>query len=169
MSSPTNLEPNPPENLTLAATLNGLVATLKCSEEGFRAAATRFTNPKLGDQFMAYAYERERFASQFQDLVADLGGIAVLSGSTANAIHRGWQHLKDALKGIDDLGVLAEAEAGETSVAAYLQNAMGKGLPDDIDEILESQIEDILAERDHIKELQGRVVMVAGLRTAKID
>jgi uncharacterized protein (TIGR02284 family) len=156
-------------NEALAATLNGLVVTLKCSEEGFRGAAIRFTNPKLGDQFITYACERERFASEFQDMVANLGGKPELSGSTACAIHLGWQRLKDSTHGIDDLGILAEAQNGETSVAEYLRCTIAKGLPDEVQEIVEAQLEDVVASRDHLKELQENVVIVAGKPTAKTD
>ena len=164
-----NLEPNPAANLTLAATLNGIVATLKCSEEGFRGAAKRFLNPKLTETFMFYAFERQRFASEFQDLVANLGGIAELKGTISCALHRGWLNLKDTIEGMNDLGILAEAEVGETSVADHLQEVCSSGLPDNIREMLEPQIEDILKDRDYIKELQTQVVMVAGHPTAKID
>jgi uncharacterized protein (TIGR02284 family) len=164
-----NPEPNASANLTLAATLNGLIATLKCSEEGFRGAAKRFLNPKLRETFVFYALERERFASEFQDLVANLGGVAELNGTTACAVHRDWQNLKDAIQGINDLGILAEAEVSETSIAKYLQDAISGGIPDNIREMLESQIEDILKARDHITELQTHVVTVAGQPTAKTE
>ena len=144
----------------IRSTLNKLIETLKDGEEGFRSAAEKLKDTSIRSEFMSWANQRARFASEMQSAVSSLGGEASTSGSASGAIHRGWIGLKSALTGNDDHAIVAEAERGEDVAVGSFRDAMSKDLPTDIRTIVERQYRDIQTAHNQVRSLRD------GLKTS---
>src|SRR5919108_547461 len=93
--------------------LNGLIATCKDGEEGFRTAAEGLKDPGTKSLFLQFSRERGEMARELEAEVRRLGRDPDESGSMSGAIHRGWMNIKSAITGKNDSSIISEAERGE--------------------------------------------------------
>ncbi|HVW83839.1 MAG TPA: PA2169 family four-helix-bundle protein [Bryobacteraceae bacterium] len=138
----------------IRSTLNNLIETLKDGEEGFRTSAEKVKDSALRSQFMNFASQRQRFASDLQGMVARIGGEPETSGSASGAMHRGWMNLKAALAGNDDHAILEEAERGEDAAVKSYRDALSKDLPSDIRNTVEQQYREIQNAHTQVRALR---------------
>jgi len=136
--------------------LNDLVETSINGEKGFRAAAEDTKNPDLKALFQRRAEDCSAGATELQACVTRLGGKPENSGSAAGAIHRGWTNLKAAVTGRSDEAILEECERGEDVAKQQYADALNKGLPADVQAIVQRQYEGVLRNHDQIRDLRNR-------------
>src|SRR5439155_24087068 len=95
------------------ATLNGLIATSRDGDEGFRTCAEAVKNPQLKTFFEQKAQRCALGAAQLQQKVRELGGDPERSGSTAGALHRYSSNLRSTLARMYENAILDDSHPGE--------------------------------------------------------
>jgi uncharacterized protein (TIGR02284 family) len=138
----------------LRSILNDLIETCKDSQEGFHQASSRIKDGQIRTLFLKYSVQRAQFAGEIQAEITRLGTEPAKTGSTAGAIHRGWMGLKSVLTGGDSHAILAEAERGEDTAVKNYRDALGKGLPADIHDIVRAQLREINQTHDIVRQLR---------------
>ncbi|MEO8647557.1 MAG: PA2169 family four-helix-bundle protein, partial [Acidobacteriota bacterium] len=91
---------------------------------------------------------------ELQSLVRSLGGDPENTGSTLGALHRGWINIKSAVTGKDDEAILNECERGEDAAKAAYKDALTKGLPANVSEVVGTQQSSIISAHDRVKALR---------------
>ena len=142
------------DNEATRSTLNDLIETCKDGEEGFRSGAEKLKQREVHLLFLELSQQRSRFAGELQAEVTNMGGEPAKSGTTAGAIHRGWIGLKSAVTGDSDHAILEEAERGEDAAVKNYREALGKKLPDYIQEIVLRQFREIEQAHRTVRELR---------------
>jgi uncharacterized protein (TIGR02284 family) len=146
----------------IRSTMNDLIETNKDGEEGFRACAEHVKDSELRTVFNQYSLQRSRFAGDLQAEVLNLGTEPEKSGSTAGTMHRGWMELKGKIAGYDDHAILEECERGEDSAVKNYREALGKDLPNNLEQIIQSQYKEVQAAHNNIRALRdGRKTVVS--------
>lgn len=105
-------------------TLNGLIATVIDSIDGYTEAAKESESGRFGQIFTDHAAERRQVATRLQTEVTRLGGNPEDDGTTAAAAHRGFLNLKSAVTGQDDKAIVNEVERGEDHIKAKFEDAL---------------------------------------------
>ena len=93
-----------------------LIQTCKDGRDGFAKAATKLSEtgrPDVAERFQEFSTQRDKFATELEQLAGAYGDDADTSGSVAGKMHRGWMSLKDALTGSETEAVLDVAVQGE--------------------------------------------------------
>jgi len=144
------------ENSTgdIASTLNGLIETCKDGEQGFQSAAEGVKDPNLQRLFQSYSQQRAEFASELQTEVKRLSEDPVDSGHVAGALHRGWLNIKAAVSGKDEGAIISECERGEDVAVRNYREALEKGLPSNIQMIVERQFLEVKQAHDQVRSLE---------------
>ncbi|MBK9133499.1 MAG: PA2169 family four-helix-bundle protein [Betaproteobacteria bacterium] len=142
-------------------TLNELIEVSKDGEYGFRTSAEYLRDPNIKQRFMQHADECARAAAELQPYVAERGGDPEDTGSTAGALHRGWVALKGKLSGYSDLQILEETERGEDKAVATYRVCLGKGLPDPLRSIVETQFHGVQRNHAEVRALREQARMGA--------
>ncbi len=144
------------ENSTddVASTLNGLIETCKDGEQGFRSAAEGVKDPNLQRLFQSYSEQRAQFASELQTEVKRLAEDPVDSGHVTGALHRGWLNIKAAVSGNDEGAIISECERGEDVAVRNYREALEKGLPGNIQIIVERQFLEVKQAHDQVRSLE---------------
>jgi uncharacterized protein (TIGR02284 family) len=144
------------ENSTadVASTLNGLIETCKDGEQGFRSAAEGVKDPNLQRLFQSYSQQRAQFAAELQMEVKRLAEDPVDSGHVAGALHRGWLNIKTAVSGNDEGAIISECERGEDVAVRNYREALEKGLPSNIQIIVEREFLEIQEAHDQVRSLE---------------
>ena len=137
-------------------TLNELIETCKDDEYGFRACAEHLRNADTRQVFTARAAECGSAATELQGLVAQLGGKAEERGSMAGAAHRGWVAVKGTLSGYTDKALLEEAERGEDTALERYRSALAKGLPPQVQAVVERQYEGVKRNHAQVRTLRDQ-------------
>ncbi|MGI8989646.1 MAG: ferritin-like domain-containing protein [Bryobacteraceae bacterium] len=140
----------------IRSTLNDLISTCKDGENGFRSAAEGVKSSDLQSLFQKLSSQRAQFASELQSEVAKLGGSPDTSGSVAGAMHRGWLNVKSAVTGQDDAAVIAECERGEDAAKEAYEKALAKGLPSDLQSVVQRQSREVHQAHDQVSALKHR-------------
>src|SRR5271155_3619754 len=94
------------------STLESLLDVCRDGSKGYEAAASAVKDPTLKAELMQYSMQREEFATQLEDAIAEVGEAASEHGSMAGSLHRAWIGVKGALTSHDSHAVLAECERG---------------------------------------------------------
>ena len=145
--------------------LNDLIETCKDGEQGFRTAAEKAKDSSLKSLFMEYAAQRAEYARELQSVVAEFGDDPATTGHVSAAIHRGWINLKEALSKNEDKALIDECEAGEDAAVKNYREALSKGLPTEVSEIVEVQFAGIQEAHSVIRDLKhGRTSAAAASR-----
>ena len=141
------------------STLNKLIETCKDGQEGFRMAAEAITGDEDLKSFLfSCSLQRSKFAGELQNELISLGEAGpVETSSVSSALHRGWINLKSAIGGNDNHAVLAECERGEDSAVANYRKAVNLGLSDPLLEIVERQLQEIIATHNSVKGLRDQL------------
>ncbi len=135
--------------------LNGLIETCKDGEQGYKEAAEGVQRSDLKSTFYEFSQQRSQFAGVLQGLVRSLGGDPESTGSFTGAIHRGWIDIKAAVTGQDESAVLNECERGEDHAKEAYEDALGKSLPANVEDVLRQQSQAVLAAHNRILELRN--------------
>jgi len=135
----------------IISTLNGLIATSKDGENGYRKAAEDVSDPQLKNNFLASSQECAAGARELQDLVRAHGGMPEAGGTLMGAIHRGWVDIRSVLAGRDDQAILTEVERGEEAARQNYADALKHELPDSVRAVILRQYEGVVRnyERAH--------------------
>jgi uncharacterized protein (TIGR02284 family) len=135
--------------------LNELIQTCKDGSAGFQNAADNVKDVDLKPLFEKYAAQRREFAVKLQAMVAQLGGEAEDSGSTAGVIHRGLMDLKAVWTDLDRKATLNECERGEDyAVKAYQKAMEDKSIHADALALIAAQYEDVKKAHDNIRTMR---------------
>ncbi len=137
------------------ATLNGLIATSRDGEEGFRTCAEAVKNPRLKTFFEQKAERCALGAAQLRGKVRELGGDPGRSGSTAGALHRFWINLRSTLAGMDEHAILDECARGEDAAKRAYEDALKKDLPADVRLLIEKQYRQVKANHDSVHAMRN--------------
>lgn len=142
------------ENDRAISTLNDLIETCRDGQNGFKEAADNAKSPELKEFFNRVSLERSQFVGDLQQQIHILGGDPEKAGSAAGALHRAWMNIKGTLTGKDDEAILNEVERGEDSAVKAYEDALKKGLPANLNAIVESQYRSIKQAHDRVKQMR---------------
>jgi uncharacterized protein (TIGR02284 family) len=136
-------------------TLNHLVAIAKDGVNGMSSAAEHAKSGQLKSTLQKLSQDRSRLASELQEAVRDLGGDPDKSGTTLGAIHRGWMNLKEAVSIADDSSLIEECERGEDVAVKEFRDALGKPLPAQAQQKVQSCFQQVKKSHDQIRQLRN--------------
>jgi uncharacterized protein (TIGR02284 family) len=106
------------------ATLNGLIATLLDSVEGYRSAAGDVDSTRYASLFTARADERQQCVLALQSAVRAAGGTPDDHGTLLAGAHRAFMNLKAMVATRDDAAIITEVERGEDHLKAKFEDAL---------------------------------------------
>ena len=134
------------DNKDIVNELNDLIEMCKDGQKGYQQAAENVDDHTM---FNRSAKERGQAAAELQQEVTRLGAQPETSGSTAGQLHRTWIDLKSAI-GVSDTAerrqrILKECVRGETSAKERFEEALKKGLPNNVRDTVERQYEQVTA------------------------
>ncbi len=142
---------------TDAAVTKDLIQTLEDGKEGFAKGAEKLADsdrPELATAFRQNSQQRERFATDLQEMAKGYGDQIDDSGTVAGTLHRGWMSLKDALTGSGPDGVLDAAEQGEDHALKEYDKALKADISPELRTVVERQRADVQAAHDQVKALR---------------
>jgi len=142
---------------TDAAVTKDLIQTLEDGKEGFAKGAEKLADsdrPELAAAFRQNSQQRERFATELQEMAKDYGDQIDDSGTVAGTLHRGWMALKDALSGSGPDGVLDAAEQGEDHALKEYDKALKDDISPGLRTVVERQRTEVQAAHDQVKALR---------------
>lgn len=135
------------DNKEVLAEVNGLIALCKDSEDAYRQVAEAVVSQEFTTLFNRYAKDRAQMAADLQQEVIRLGEEPEDEGTLGAAIRRGWFDLKTALAS-EDAGtrrrlILDECVRSETQVKEQYADALKKGLPTPVRDMVKQQFDQI--------------------------
>ena len=136
--------------------LNDLIQTCKDGQQGFQEAANHVKDSAVRAMFLEYSQQRSRFAGELQQEVMALGGDPEKSGSTMDALHRGWIDFKNKVTGESDEATIHEAESGEDAAVRSYEKALQKTLPANLRDVIERQYQAIKRAHAQVRSLEVR-------------
>ncbi len=134
--------------------LNDLIETCKDGEQGFRTAAEKAKDSSLKSLFAEYASQRAEYARELQSIVAEFGEDPATTGHVSATLHRGWIHLKEALSKNEDKALIDECEAGEDAAVKNYREALSKGLPAEVSEVIQDQFAGVQQAHSVVRDLK---------------
>jgi uncharacterized protein (TIGR02284 family) len=143
-------------NDEIISTLNELIETSKDGEHGFKTCAENVKDMGLKQVFTAAAQRCAEGANELQEQVRLLGGDPDEYSSVAGTLHRAWVDIKAAITGKDEQAVLEECERGEDVAKKTYEEALAKGLPDNIRSIVQRQYLGVVGNHDRVRDLRNR-------------
>ena len=142
---------------TDAAVTKDLIQTLEDGKDGFAKGAEKLADsdrPELATAFRQNSQQRERFATELQQMAKAYGDQIDDSGTVAGTLHRGWMTLKDALSGSGPDGVLDAAEQGEDHALKEYDKALKDDISPELRTVVERQRTEVQAAHDEVKALR---------------
>jgi uncharacterized protein (TIGR02284 family) len=140
----------------IISTLNDLIETSKDGEYGFKTCAENVKDTELKQVFTAAAQRCAEGANELQEQVRLLGGDPDKTSSVAGTLHRAWVDIKAAITDKDERAVLEECERGEDVAKKAYEEALAKGLPDNIRSIVQRQYLGVVENHDRVRDLRNR-------------
>lgn len=134
--------------------LNDLLETLRDGEEGFKTAAGAVDDAEIKRLFLSLSSQRAEFATELEAELVRLGHEPAEHGHAAGALHRGWINLRAAVAGKDEGPIVSEAERGEDYAVEKYREALQRGLPAEVQTIVERQYIQIQEAHDHVRSLE---------------
>jgi uncharacterized protein (TIGR02284 family) len=134
--------------------LNELLETLRDGEEGFKTAADAVDDAEIKRLFLSLGSQRAEFASELEAELLRLGHEPAEHGHAAGAVHRGWINLRSAIAGKDEGPIVSEAERGEDFAVKKFRETLQRGLPAEVQTIVERQYVQIQDAHDHVRSLE---------------
>ena len=141
------------ERTTVISTLNTLIEACQDGHAGYQVAAHGVTNMQVKKELGHLARERRQFEEELRAHIERLGGKPRERGTVTGALHRGWMQLKEQFGHPTPADMLRECTRGETACIKDYGEALEKGLPDDVRDIVSQQLGRINAARDRLAEL----------------
>ena len=133
--------------------IRDLINTCRDGEKGFKEAADHAKRSDLKPMFLEVSRERAGFA---QELESELAKIAPdksdkkEEGHVVGALHRAWIDTKTAL-GAGDQAILEWLEQGEDYAKKKYEEALSKGLPAGVLELVRRQAQSVRGVHDRVK------------------
>ncbi len=134
--------------------LNELLETLRDGEQGFKTAAEAVGDAEIKRLFLSLGSQRAEFAAELEAELLRLGQEPAEHGHAAGVVHRGWINLRSAIAGKDEGPIVSEAERGEDFAVKKFREALQRGLPAEIQTIVERQYIQIQDAHDHVRTLE---------------
>jgi uncharacterized protein (TIGR02284 family) len=134
--------------------LNELLETLRDGEQGFKTAAEAVDDAEIKRLFLSLGGQRAEFASELEAELLRLGHEPAEHGHAAGAMHRGWINLRSAIAGKDEGPIVSEAERGEDFAVKKFRETLQRGLPAEVQTIVERQYIQIQDAHDHVRSLE---------------
>jgi len=143
----------------LSDSLNRLIHVLHEGQEVYRQAAERTESDWLQGLLKGYSSQREQFVTELSNLVGGLGVVQDVSSSVSEVLHQAWTDLKAAVVGVsgDDVDILAECESTEDATKEVYEKELLKGLPPHIQDVVQSQYQEIMKAHDQVRELRDSI------------
>ncbi len=141
-------------NGDLIDSLDHLIQICHDGQVGYLQAAEHVKSAWLQGLFQSFSTQREQFATELTNLVAGPGVEPASGTSVAATLRRTWVDLRTALAGDsgDDTIILDECERAEDTAKEAYETELGKGLPEHIHHVVQSQYQDILRAHDQVRE-----------------
>ena len=139
------------------STLNDLIEISRDGEEGFRTAAEHARDSQLKSLFVNRADGCATSVRELQETVLTLGGQPASTSSMSGTLHRRWVDIKSVVTGRDDEAILTEVERGEDMAVNTYRKAVAKGLPSDLQNLVERQYQGVLKNHDQVKQLRNQM------------
>lgn len=138
--------------------LNRLHRICRAGERGYQVVARNVSNRGLKVVLKSYAQQRTRFAAELKEEIQRLGGAVSERRSVRGVIHRGridiFAGLTIGPQNVENVA-LGEAIKGEKVAERAYKRVLKKGLPPEIEAVVERQSEAIRAARDRMGLLRG--------------
>lgn len=136
--------------------INNLIEADRDSQQGYRDAAEKISDPGLRTFFNERSLERGQYAAELQNEIHHLGkGEISTSGTAVGAIRRTWMDLKANLGG-GDHAILSSLEAAEDAVKKAYQEAMRAPLPGNLASLVRTQAQNIFSAHDYVRSIRDR-------------
>lgn len=150
----------------IISVLNDLIETCRDGDQGFKDAADDIKDTETERVLLHFSRQRNNFAHELEKIVLSLGGEVEFSGSLLGVLHRRWMDIKYAIAGSDPDSILIECIRGEKAALGHYQDALFKGLPEDIITIVKRQYNEIQAAFEQLGLLKD-AVLLASYKTRK--
>jgi uncharacterized protein (TIGR02284 family) len=140
----------------LIAALNELIESLMDDEKSFALAAKGTEEAELIAFFNEGEKCRRAGATELQDQVRLLGGVAEEDGSMRGAARRRWTSIKSAVSSRENSAILDECERGEDHVRARYAGVLKLDLPGPLRVIVKSQYREVVDIHYRVMDLRSR-------------
>lgn len=141
--------------------LNDLIEICRDGDQGFKDAADDIKDVDSERTLLNFSRQRSNFAHELEKIVLSLGGEVEFSGSLLGILHRRWMDVKYAFAGSDPDSILIECIRGEKAALRHYEDALSKGLPADINDIVKRQFNEIQASYEQIISIKDAVLLTS--------
>jgi len=141
------------EQSAVISTLNTLIEACQDGHAGYQVAAHGVTNMEIKKALGHLARERRQLEDDLRSQIERLGGKPRERGTVTGALHRGWMQLKEQFGHPTPADMLRECTRGEASCIRNYNEALSRGLPDDLRNMVSQQLGRITAARDRLLEM----------------
>lgn len=125
------------------------------AQQGYRKAMMDVKDPALKNFLQQQARQRSNFTTAIDKEIRDLGQTPKENGSIIGTLHRTWIDIKSIVSGNDDETVIEEVIRGEKAkVKEYKGIIKNNTLAPQINNMLQSQLNDIKSTLNHVKTLE---------------
>ena len=145
----------------IISVLNDLIEICRDGDQGFKDAADDIKDVDAERTLLNFSRQRNNFAHELEKLVLSFGGEVEFSGSLLGVLHRRWMDIKYAVAGSDPDSILTECIRGEKAALRHYEDALGKGLPEDIHNIVLKQNSEIQTAFEQIILVKDAVLLEA--------
>ena len=135
--------------------LDRLLVLCADGAEGYRHAAGAVDDPTVHRFLAKRAAEREEIVSVLTNTLVAIGYKPGHHGSVQGAVHRRWLDAIGLLKRNSVQAILHECERGEQETIAGFTAALGRGLPEEIHAVVQSQLGRVLEAGAALRGLHG--------------
>jgi uncharacterized protein (TIGR02284 family) len=134
-----------------------LIQTCKDGRDGFATAAEKLTGSgrtDVAERFREFSTQRDKFATELEQLAGAYGDDADTGGSVAGKVHRGWMTLKDALSSSDAEALLDVAEQGEDHAESEYEKALDADISAGLRTVVARQYAEVQQTHDIVRDLR---------------
>ena len=144
--------PNPSITVQeVESTLLSVIETLIDDQKGYQTIGDDMKDEALKRYFLAESLKRAEFRGDLETVLHQEGMHDIHeSGSTSGTIHRAWAELKVKLGG-GDHALLVTAEQAEDEAKKAYHEALSKGLPFPVRELLTKQAAHVQTSHDYVR------------------
>jgi len=152
----------------IISVLNDLIETCRDGDQGFKDAADDIKDIDTEKTLLQFSRQRNNFAHELEKIVLSLGGEVEFSGSFLGVLHRRWMDVKYAIAGSDPTSILIECIRGEKAALGHYEDALSKGLPEDIYPTVKRQFSEVQAAYEQLIAFKD-TVLLASYKTRKSE
>jgi uncharacterized protein (TIGR02284 family) len=121
-----------------------LLAVCTDGARGYRHAADAVSTPRLHRILARSAAQREEIAHVLTCALVELGHKPAHHGTALGAAHRGWLDVLAILSSDHPRQILRECTRGELETIQVFSAALGRGLPPNVHDVIQSQLRRVL-------------------------